>query len=228
MEGYTVALFLNKDEDKKNIYLYFYDSFSKEINNDCLLIDGEGLIGWVYRQQKTLIANNYERKTSTLKIYKKDENIKSLIVTPLPEKKGILYVDSKKSYSFTENKEKIFKQISFLIYKNLLKNYNIKKISNELTKSNLEIDIDNMIIYHKCSYKKIVEKLMNNIFTFFDLYLNISFYNDSIFFLDKHSFKYLKSSNFIKGTSLINIIIKNKKTVFRNSIKSKNQLSTKI
>ena len=78
MEGYTVALFLNRDGDNENIYLHAYDSFCKEIVNDCFLQSGEGLIGWVYRQQKSVVANNFERDTSTLKIYKKDEKIKSL------------------------------------------------------------------------------------------------------------------------------------------------------
>ncbi len=127
MEGYSVALFVADKEGENCLRLFCYDSFSKNIEKDCRLEKGEGLIGWVYREQKPLVVNNFDNDTSTLRLYTKNEDIKSFMAVPLPYKKGVLCVDSKKSYVFTEEKEKIFKQISIVIAKNI-KKIEIEKI----------------------------------------------------------------------------------------------------
>lgn len=128
MEAHTTALFLT-DEKGDFMELYCYQSFCKKIKEKCVIKKGEGLIGWVLKEKKNLLANNYERNTQTLLFYDEDEKIKSLIAAPLPDGAGVLYVDSKKSYRFTDEKEKIFNQFSLLLYnciceKNILdKNY---------------------------------------------------------------------------------------------------------
>jgi hypothetical protein len=115
MEAYTSALFL-ADEKKEFMELYCYQSFSKTIIDNCVIKNGEGLIGWVLRENKNVLAANFERNTQTLGFYEQDEKIKSLIAIPMPNGMGVVFVDSKKSYSFTEEKEKIFKQFSLLLY----------------------------------------------------------------------------------------------------------------
>jgi len=111
MEAYTAALFI-ADPLGENLALFRHSSLSKKIYSHCLLKSGDGLIGWVFLEQKKLLASNFERDTTTLKIYKKDEKIKSLMALPLASRKGVLFVDSKKSYSFSEEKEKIFMQLA--------------------------------------------------------------------------------------------------------------------
>ena len=222
MEGYTVALFINKDKNKKNIYLHTYDSFCKEIDKDCLLQPGEGLIGWVYRQQKTVVANNFERDTSTLKIYKKDENIKSLMATPLPDGRGVLFVDSKKNYTFTEKKEKIFKQLSNIFYAILCRETIFDSINRTNKFNKLYIEIDNVIIYNNFDITNKIESMMNKIIQNFDIYISIIYDEEKIYFSDG---KIYYSSNFNllkKENSLINLVMKNKKTIYKNSIKNKN------
>ncbi|MEA2085096.1 MAG: GAF domain-containing protein [Thermodesulfobacteriota bacterium] len=107
MEAYTAALFVVDKHEKNGIKLYCCHSFSKQIDWDCRIFPGEGIVGWVYREQKSIPAHYFERSTTTLKFYKKDEEIKSLLAVPLPSKAGVLYVDTKKSYTLTEKKERI-------------------------------------------------------------------------------------------------------------------------
>jgi hypothetical protein len=112
MEAYTAALFAVENEEEKIIKIFSYRSFSKNIDGECCLSPGEGFVSWVQREQKSVLVNHFERSTTTLKFYKQDEEIKSLLAVPLPEQEGVLYVDSKKSYRFTEEREKICRQMA--------------------------------------------------------------------------------------------------------------------
>lgn len=112
MEAYTAALFTEEDSREKTLQLFSCRSFSKKIDSESRLAPGEGFVGWVHREQKPVLVKHFDRSTTTLKFYLEDEEIKSLLAVPLPEKKGVLYVDSKKSYRFTEEKEKICHQLA--------------------------------------------------------------------------------------------------------------------
>jgi hypothetical protein len=112
MEAYTVALFTVENEKENIIKLFSHRSFSKNIDGECRLFSGEGFVSWVHREQKSVLVNHFERSTTTLKFYTSDEEIKSLVAVPLPDRAGVLYVDSKKSYRFTEEREKICRQMS--------------------------------------------------------------------------------------------------------------------
>ena len=112
MEAYTTSLFVVDEEKNNYLKLYSYLSFSKKLVKNCTLSPGEGIVGWVFREQKPVLAAHFDRSTKTLKFYSEDEEIKSLMAVPLPEKMGVLCVDSKKSYRFTEEREKIFRQMA--------------------------------------------------------------------------------------------------------------------
>jgi hypothetical protein len=112
MEAYTAALFTAADHQEKTLKIFSYRSFSKKIDKECQLAPGEGFVSWVHREQKTVLVKHFNRSTTTLKFYLEDEEIKSLLAVPLPDKEGVLYVDSKKSYLFTEEKEKICHQLA--------------------------------------------------------------------------------------------------------------------
>jgi hypothetical protein len=112
MEAYTTALFTVENEQEKILKLFSHRSFSKNIDEECRLAPGEGFVSWVHREQKSVLVNHFERSTTTLKFYGQDEEIKSLLAVPLPEQEGVLYVDSKKSYRFTEEREKICRQMA--------------------------------------------------------------------------------------------------------------------
>lgn len=113
MESYSTTLFLADEEDGEGLRLSTFQSLGSNIKKDCKVQSGEGIIGWVFREQKPVLAGYFDKRdATTLKFYEKDEEIKSLIAIPLPEKYGVLCVDSKKSYVFTEEKEKILRQMA--------------------------------------------------------------------------------------------------------------------
>jgi signal transduction protein with GAF and PtsI domain len=116
MESYTTTLFLADDHDGEGLILSSFHSLGSNIKKDCKVQSGEGIIGWVFREQKPVLAGYFDKRdATTLKFYEKDEEIKSLIAIPLPENYGVLCVDSKKSYVFTEEKEKILRQMAKFI-----------------------------------------------------------------------------------------------------------------
>lgn len=112
MEAYTAALFTVADPQDNTLKIFSCRSFSKKIDPACLLAPGEGFVSWVHREQKSVLVKHFDRSTTTLKFYREDEEIKSLLAVPLPDREGVLYVDSKKSYRFTEEREKICHQLA--------------------------------------------------------------------------------------------------------------------
>ena len=113
LEAYTVILFLTDEKDESLLHLSSFCSLSRSINKKCIITSGEGIVGWVLKEKKSVLASHFDKRdATTLKFYEKDEKIKSLLAIPLPEMYGVLYVDSKKSYIFTEEKEKILIQMS--------------------------------------------------------------------------------------------------------------------
>lgn len=112
MEAYTTALFTIKDRKENILAIKSCCTFSKNIDEQSKIHPGEGFVSWVHREQKSVLVSNFERSTTTLKFYKTDEAIKSLLAVPLPDQQGVLYTDSKKSYRFTEEREKICRQMA--------------------------------------------------------------------------------------------------------------------
>ena len=132
MEAYTAALFVVDEHEKNGIKLCCCHSFSKQIDWDCRIFPGEGIVGWVYREQKSIPAHYFERSTTTLKFYKKDEKIKSLLAVPLPFKAGVLYVDTKKSYRLTEKEERILGHMALTAF-SLVESVKEKEENKKLT-----------------------------------------------------------------------------------------------
>ncbi|MBU0998800.1 GAF domain-containing protein [Patescibacteria group bacterium] len=218
MESYTTTLFLADDSDGGELTLYYFYSLSKNIKKDCKVQSGEGIIGWVFREQKSVLASYFDKRdATTLKFYEKDEDIKSLVAIPLPENYGVLCVDSKKSYVFTEEKEKILRQMSQVLVSmiNLEKEINEKKIVENLL--SLSVNTNEIIVNTKDKNeftKEFLELLIERIH--FEL---VGFvYEDKIV-----SFTYkLNNKNIYKELSydyfdqygLIGWVLKNKKELF--------------
>ncbi len=112
MEAYTVVFFRALDG---RLHLAAAETLSKHLRRRCVLEKGEGLVGWIYREQKPVVAHNFHRDTRTLQFYSRDEGIKSFMGIPLADRQGVLCVDSKKNYRFTDKKIKIFNMIGEVI-----------------------------------------------------------------------------------------------------------------
>ena len=105
MEAFTAAFFL-VEEEKRSLHLASFYSLSKNIAPNCSLGYEEGLVGWIAKNQRPVNVRGFDRDTTTLGYYSIDEGIKSFMGVPMGDK-GVLCVDSKKTYVFTDKDQKI-------------------------------------------------------------------------------------------------------------------------
>ena len=116
-EAFTVALFLyNPSHDR--LFLKCYHTLSLQINPRLTLQPGDSLIGWVAKNKQPVNIAQFDRDTRNLKLYLKDEGIKSFLAVPVGEA-GVLCVDSKRNYVFTEKNQKILLDFAQVILNHL-------------------------------------------------------------------------------------------------------------
>lgn len=137
-EAFTVALFL-KDEERFRCLssVTFARSFDRERT---IPIEGT-LPGWVLKHNEPLIIPNFDKDESTLGYYGSEEGIKSFMAYPL-ETPGVIVVDSKKRYVFTDREKKLLGHFVSMIGKELEK----EKRLQELEEKNEELSIERRII----------------------------------------------------------------------------------
>jgi diguanylate cyclase (GGDEF)-like protein len=110
MDAFTAALFLVDEKKGDVLRLKSYQSLSSSIIPSAEFPVGHGLVGWVAKNGKSTQASNFRGDSATLKFYGKDEDIKSFAASPVLEGDrviGVLCVDSKQNYVFTEKMGKI-------------------------------------------------------------------------------------------------------------------------
>ncbi len=102
-EAHTVALFM-KDGERLSCLsaVSFAGSFDKA---KPVAMDGT-LPGWVVKHREPLIIGNFDKDEQTLGYYGKKEEIKSFMAYPL-EMPGVIAVDSKKKWVFTDKEKKV-------------------------------------------------------------------------------------------------------------------------
>ena len=115
LEAFTTALFIAPKQDGK-LELVSYQSLSRNIDLEVVIGPGEGLIGWVHKNGKPINVDQFETDTRRLLFYKTDESIKSFMAVPLGDINGVLAVDSKQKYIFTEKSQKILYQFSLSLH----------------------------------------------------------------------------------------------------------------
>lgn len=112
--AFTTALFLAEPKSK-SLTLQAYYSLSKNVIPNVEFGYGDGMVGWVAKNNKPVIVNQFDRDTTTLQFYSADEDIKSFMAVPLPSGKGVLSIDSKHKYIFTEKSQKLLLGFADLI-----------------------------------------------------------------------------------------------------------------
>jgi signal transduction protein with GAF and PtsI domain len=111
-EAFTTALFLF-DPVQNKLNLRCVQSLSQHINHQTSLSIGDSLIGWVAKNQRPVNIAQFDRDTRNLKFYLRDEKIKSFLAVPLGEV-GVLCIDSKRNYVFTDKDQKILQNFALL------------------------------------------------------------------------------------------------------------------
>jgi GGDEF domain-containing protein len=107
LDAYTAALFV-WDDRSKLLNLRTFHSLSKHmIPNVQFSPEDGGLIGWVAKNNQPLTVDHFDRDTKALPYYQGDENIKSFLALPLDNRRGVVSIDSKRQYVFTNKDQKI-------------------------------------------------------------------------------------------------------------------------
>ncbi len=111
-EAFTVALYVKEDDMLKCVSS---TTFAKSFDgNRKIPIEGT-LPGWVIKHNAPLIIPNFDRDAAALGYYGADEEIKSFMGYPM-ESSGVIIVDSKKKYVFTDKEKKILSSFVTMIH----------------------------------------------------------------------------------------------------------------
>lgn len=113
----TTALDWNSGDifEASEAELVSYSSLSDKIIKDLTLKAGQGLLGWCLKSGEFLHATDFKRDTRTLGIYSEDVGIKAIMVAPIGGRRsGVLMVDSRNQYTFSEKKQRQFKSMAAL------------------------------------------------------------------------------------------------------------------
>jgi diguanylate cyclase (GGDEF)-like protein len=107
-EAFTAALFLPAERGS-SLNLAACHSLSPHIQHDCSIEVGSGLIGWVAANGEPITVSDFKPETTTLGFYRSDEEIKSFLAVPVPlgDRRGVLSIDSKRSYVFPPRMQKL-------------------------------------------------------------------------------------------------------------------------
>lgn len=117
-DAYSAVLFLPAEDDSCRLSVFF--SLGDTVVPNCVIKPGKGLVGWILRNRQPVLVSNFEQHNRGLGYYNDEEDeerIKAFMGCPLPSG-GVLCVDSKRQYSFSEKDQKILQLFSELLNKN--------------------------------------------------------------------------------------------------------------
>ncbi len=112
LDAYSAVLFLPETTEEGGTPAAHVPAASFSLGNsldaEAKVIAGRGLVGWVLRHQEPLLVSNFDRRSNQLGYYTGDEEqyIKAFMGCALPGG-GVLCVDSKRQYSFSEKDQKL-------------------------------------------------------------------------------------------------------------------------
>ncbi len=92
-------------------------SLSDRINRQARIYPGQGLVGWIIRNQEPLLVPKFDQRQNHLGYYNgnEDQEIKAFMGCSLPGDGGALCVDSKRQYYFSEKDQKMLHLFADLI-----------------------------------------------------------------------------------------------------------------
>ena len=106
-DAYSAVLFLPETEEKHRLASFY--SLGKRILPPEEVDAGKGLVGWIARNREPLLAPNFDKSKSLLGYYPPEEEAytKAFMGCPVPGG-GVLCVDSRRQYNFSDKDYKIF------------------------------------------------------------------------------------------------------------------------
>jgi GGDEF domain-containing protein/putative methionine-R-sulfoxide reductase with GAF domain len=126
-EAHTVGLYTKDDE---HLSCASAVSFAKSFDKTkALPLDGT-LAGWVVKHREPLIIGNFDKDEETLGYYRKKEEIKSFMAYPL-EIPGVIVIDSKKKWIFTEKEKKILAHFVAVLSQEVEREKRLREMEDE-------------------------------------------------------------------------------------------------
>lgn len=107
-----------------SIEMVAMQSQSSCVVRDCRIQVGNGLLGWVAENSRSIHVAPFDMDSSVLGIYTEAESLKSLVAVPIPMPaenpnertfSGVLMCDSRKAFSFAKHQVKHLEEIATLI-----------------------------------------------------------------------------------------------------------------
>ena len=156
-EAFTVAFYLKENESLKCLSsVTFANSFDRHRN---VLVEGT-LPGWVIKHNAPLIIPNFDKDEDALGYYNAPEDIKSFMGYPI-EGKGVIVVDSKKKWVFTDKEKKILGAFAAAVDKEIEKEkrfVDLEERVEELLRERRVIDLFNEMNLSRVSLGEMFEE----------------------------------------------------------------------
>ena len=119
LDAYSTVLFLAEPGPRSEPLYRLAGKFSLGDFIDPLAViePGKGLVGWIAKNNSPLLVPNFDQRKSHLGYYKENEElrIKAFMGCSLPDGKGVLCIDSKRQYSFSDKDQKLLHLFAQLI-----------------------------------------------------------------------------------------------------------------
>ena len=127
-EAFTVALYATDKERLRCLSsMTFASSFDR---NRVLPVEGT-LPGWVVKHKEPLIIPNFDKDEGTLGYYGSPEGVKSFMGYPV-EDDGVIVIDSKKKYVFTDREKKILGGFVAVIHEELERDKRSQEVDEKI------------------------------------------------------------------------------------------------
>jgi GAF domain-containing protein len=120
LDAYSAVLFLRAEEEKGGegaLSMASAFSLGNKLDPRARIQEGKGLVGWIFRTRDPLLVSNFDQRQSHLGYYEDNEEqtIKAFMGCALAGGSGVVCVDSKRQYSFSEKDQKILHLFSGLL-----------------------------------------------------------------------------------------------------------------
>ena len=120
----VLEAFQSNPSNANHLELVASQSLSQDLAGHCILPLRHGLIGWTAQRKELIHVSPFERDSTTLGVYHRDQNLKSFAACPIffesskacvLDEVGVLACDSRKSYAFSEVQLKLLQDLALQI-----------------------------------------------------------------------------------------------------------------
>ncbi|TVM15667.1 GAF domain-containing protein [Oceanidesulfovibrio indonesiensis] len=107
-DAYSVVLYMH-DKHSGEFRIAAHFSLGDHVLTDSVAEPGKGFVGWIVRNRQPLLINNVDKKKGKLGYYQPDveTTIKAFMGCPLKRGQGVICLDSKRTFCFSEKDQKI-------------------------------------------------------------------------------------------------------------------------